>query len=410
MKFNFIFLTLYLGLLYFEPQQFVSFLEKIRITYLFGLFGLVWGFISSPTYIKQNLFKSKLFILISAFILLNIFSLLFSNFPIVDQYDELFKAFSLTLIIIFFIRSERDLKKFYWLLIIFTTLNAGFTIHYYIRGMLPTRMLSYFGSLGQSGSNEFALLMLQFIPFSVLLVQDKYRTKNEKLFMIFSFLILLYCLTRTGSRAGFLGLIIIMITITLFGYLKPKYLVFVIILLVFVFSKSPSSYFTRAFTSFSEETYEEDSNITSRFEQYRTALEVVKKYPLFGVGMNNYQKYIYLNLSDYSVDQKIYQVHNAYISIAAENGILALLLFIILIVYMIYKFGEYKKKLTQENSTNLVSLFFGASQVSLVAYAWMAMTLGVQFQRVFYIMIALAISAPLVIPELIDDQLSTESY
>jgi len=75
-------------------------------------------------------------------------------------------------------------------------------------GQLPIRMYSYYGNPGQSGSNEYALLMVETLPLVIILFNLK-QTNFRRGLLLISLLSMAYCLTRTRSRAGIIGLAVL---------------------------------------------------------------------------------------------------------------------------------------------------------------------------------------------------------
>jgi len=79
----------------------------------------------------------------------------------------------------------------------------------------------------------------------------------------------------------------------------------------------------------------EDASLNNRNNFKRTAKMVKKNYPLTGVGMGNYEKFVLANKDKYISDnEKFGYPHNLYLHITAETGYLGLLSFIVLIIYL----------------------------------------------------------------------------
>lgn len=388
MSLGYIFLVLYLGILFFEPQQFFPALEQIRIAYSFGIFVLCWAIVFSLTEVKGNIFRLRLFHLLILFFLFCTLSLIVSELPVAENpaYMELSKATVLFLIVALIVRTKIDFIRLCWILVIFTTINAVVTIYYYHLGALPYRMVSFFGSLGRSGSNEFALLMVEMLPFPILLLQER-RSKVPKIFLLFSILTFIYCITRTRSRAGFLGVMLIFLVLTVYRYVNFKLFILILMALVLVFIKSPGSYFRRIQTVVEAETYDYDSNIRHRFKNYERAFNTITEKPLLGIGIGGFQAYIGL-LDPY--EERRFVIHNTFLEVAAESGIPAAILFSAMLVYTFWRLKEVRENLATwgKGAMRLVSLL-NAMRVALLTYAFMAMSLSIRHNRILFILIAL---------------------
>jgi O-antigen ligase len=385
-KVPFFLLSIYLGLLFFEPQQFIPILGKIRITYLFALLTLVAAFFFAPKENKSNLFKNKIFWgVILIFILINL-SLINNNITFSSnvEYQEVIKTLALFLMVILIIGNKEEFNKFFILLLSFGAINALVSIYYYTRGYLPTRMISYFGNLGQSGSNEFALMLVMLLPIPLVLLKRQ-NTKLKQVALIFSILIFMYCITRTRSRSGFLGVAIVLLVLLFLRYFSVKEILIGILFLILIYMKTPGSYFGRMGTITEQQTMSEDRNVSSRIETYIIAWDIIKKNPFFGIGLGNYLPHVKFYYYTYAGD-KIYVIHNAFLKLTAETGVLTLFLFLVLLTYILrkgLKFGKFSQNSIKE------FILSDAIIASISGYIVIAMFQPVPFDRLLYMNFAL---------------------
>jgi len=346
--------------------------------------------------VKRNLLRSSLFRLVISFSILCALSQFFNKSlaPEFAQYIDLMtllKALALFLMVSLTIRTSTDLIRLCWVLIIFATINSVVTIYFHHIGALPWRLVSYFGTPGTSGSNEMALLMVEMLPFPLLLLREK-GGKSGKFFLLISLMSFLYCLTRTRSRAGFVGLGICFLVLVLYRYLSVKQLILALLVVAFIFIKSPTSYFSRVSTAFDEETYEEDSNVTSRIENLKRGASIISKYPLFGVGLGSSHWYIRARVEE---KRKAFVIHNAYVHVGADSGLLAMILFSLIVVNTfrsLHRLGSKMNNQANAGTERRMQPHLRAAAISVLGYAWMAMTLSVRFDRIFFVLIAIAIS------------------
>jgi len=139
-----------------------------------------------------------------------------------------------------------------------------------------------------------------------------------------SCLLFITCLL-TFSRGGYLGLIISFLVLAglIWRYLKSKKIAILILLSLLVFLIPISPIATRFYSIFD---LGEGSNV-GRIEIWQQALEMSQKHPWLGVGLGNYSLQIMADI-DY---RNPMTAHNLYLDILSEMGILALIVWLVLI-------------------------------------------------------------------------------
>ena len=165
-------------------------------------------------------------------------------------------------------------------------------------------------------------------------------------FYLFTFLILFFADLLTFSRGGYLGLLcgLVFFLLTIFlnnakninplTILSTLSILFVII---FLFSSSNNIIAQRFLSTFNPA---EGSN-SGRLEIWRQSLNIIREYPLIGVGLGNYSLTIKPS-TDYR--EPIY-AHNIFLDIASESGVLNALIWLLLLSVAFAKFYNiYKRK------------------------------------------------------------------
>jgi putative inorganic carbon (hco3(-)) transporter len=71
-----------------------------------------------------------------------------------------------------------------------------------------------------------------------------------------------------------------------------------------------------------------DENVASRLEAWKGAVELIEERPLLGVGPNNYREHFYEATGRPPGTDNPLVVHNAYLDVGAELGVIAMLLFL----------------------------------------------------------------------------------
>jgi len=162
--------------------------------------------------------------------------------------------------------------------------------------------------------------------------------KKRKVFLLtLPFLVLGLILTFSRSIL-FFGLIplIIFLTYKFFKNRKIEILrpLFVIILSILILSMPLSPLLTQRMSIDSQ-----DQAVSLRIFYNKSAIEMIKKSPLVGVGLRNSTlelKKIYPDLEDWQYQP----VHNIYLLIASEVGILGLLVFILFLLFLFKRSTE----------------------------------------------------------------------
>ena len=102
--------------------------------------------------------------------------------------------------------------------------------------------------------------------------------------------------------------------------------------------------------SYNEDVFGDDLSVLSREKYKAVGLQIIKDYPIFGIGVGNYS-YLYNNqnfdkfISDQSVLEDLDEIrypHNGFIQVAAEMGYIGLTFFCLTLLSYIY-YVDYKK-------------------------------------------------------------------
>jgi putative inorganic carbon (hco3(-)) transporter len=82
------------------------------------------------------------------------------------------------------------------------------------------------------------------------------------------------------------------------------------------------------------------SNVQSRLDAWRGAVELVEERPLLGVGPGNFRNHFYDATGNPPGTEKVVVVHNAYLDVAAELGVLAMLLFLAYVGLILWRAND----------------------------------------------------------------------
>lgn len=208
---------------------------------------------------------------------------------------------------------------------------------------------------GNINITAFALLMK--IPLVIYLA---YNSKKP-LYRIIYILVIgtsLFAIFNFGSRgANYASIILLLLTIIFFIKIKKyNFIVLTILLYGFVIGINGYLYSGNDSFSFIERSSKfNNASTNSRLDYYKDAINTIIENPIAGIGSGNWKvKSIDLGrfkLVDYTIP---YHVHNDFLEVTAELGIIGFFLLYGLIIYQLIKMGYnfLKKKLKKSNILN----------------------------------------------------------
>lgn len=166
------------------------------------------------------------------------------------------------------------------------------------------------------------------------------KSRGKKLTFWAMAIAIALCLLLTSSRGGWLGFIG---AILIFTYLKEKkYLLILVIGMLILALILPTPYINRFLTSFSTK----DTSNAYRYILFQEGQKILSDHWLVGVGLGHrafmsiYPKYMITN------DKLPYHLHNTYLQLMVEIGVIGLLLFL----WIVFRTNKMMLKLRTEDS------------------------------------------------------------
>lgn len=266
---------------------------------------------------------------------------------------------------------------------------------YYIK--LPEIKLFSKGVAGTFGNTNF---MGNFLSIGIPVFSMVYILKNRKLSLLTS-LIIFFGIIACGARSSWLAFATFFIILLAYliqtknkEYIKRTGILLVCFTLIFTYLFTAKNSFTKSKINAvkSDITVATTEGITNkmgsgRIQIWKITIELIKKYPIFGVGTDNLKKGIRDNLTEESIDfmlrtkQQIDKAHNEYLQYAVTLGIPAMLIYIGFVLLVL-------KDNIKEIETNnmklilylivvsyLVQAFFNISTIGIAPLFWMALGL-----------------------------------
>ncbi len=183
------------------------------------------------------------------------------------------------------------------------------------------------------------LLMLVFIFFLVYLFYEKAR--KTRIIVSLSLVLILAAILLSLTRSVWVGIFAALGIFII--YYKPRILYAAVPALIILAVALPNSVKNRLISIFDPK----DATNKDRIYMYDTGIKIFKDYPITGVGANNIEK-VYDQYKPAAAEQTNLHLHNNFLHVLAERGILAL---VSLLIAFVSIFFQLIKKI--KNSVNL---------------------------------------------------------
>jgi O-antigen ligase len=227
-----------------------------------------------------------------------------------------------------------------------------------VKGHGTPRLEGVLGGI-YSNPNDLAFAIVLSLPFALaFMVTAKNRVK--KAMWLFGMLLMMAALFMTASRAGFIDLVISgAVTLYYFSIKgKRRYLLVATGVLTIVIAVLAGGKLYDRFAALSGDSSTDQSAYGS-YEDRKylmlRALEGIKDYPIFGIGVRNFNTYSLI----------WHEVHMTYLQICVEGGIPVLILYL---MFFGRGFKNLKILLKTKNLDEHTVLFVGALHSSLIGF------------------------------------------
>ncbi len=237
------------------------------------------------------------------------------------------------------------------------------------------------GPVGTSGGsiykdqNDFAMFFVTGLPF---IYYFGWYLKNKPLRYALWFIIPFgwHAIFLTGSRGGLLGLCAIILVAALRSPKKNIGLALIPLFIVAFIWQAGSVMKQRSSTITQ---YEQESSAQSRIDAWKAATRMIISHPFFGVGLSAFGT----AFSDYS-NKRPREVHNTFLQIAAESGIIAGLMYLLVIWTNIKDLLRNSKIIGKDEKTDFLFYLNEALLTSIIGFAVCSMFLSLQVYEIFY--------------------------
>jgi hypothetical protein len=259
------------------------------------------------------------------------------------------------------------------------------------------------GPIGEK--NRYAQIMLMLIPVGLFLGVGESK-KSLRWLALGVTVLMLAGMSMAFSRGAAVAVAVLVLLMVWMKYITRKQFACVLVGLVLLLCAVPEyanriarlqgvwGLITPAETA---QDIRPDSALRGRAVEVLAAVRIFIDHPVLGVGPGMYNNY-YLEYAELVGDEAetiTREAHNLYPGIGAETGVLGLTCFMAAIFVTMKHLAQTRRRLLTENprSAQIATGFL----LTIVSYLMTGMTLHMSFGRFFWLMMALAASASLVV-------------
>lgn len=313
------------------------------------------------------------------FLLASISTIFSINLDIsIEHWGFFLRAFFLYALFLMVIIDEFKLKLVIRVMFIFMAIDVGVSLIMQKLGGIGYRLMSFDG---EGGANDYALMILSMIPFGLYLFEHSPKKSKVKYFYGISILAFIMAVTRTRSRMGFVGLLCLLSQIFWYKRKNPAIILMVFALTGIAFFNTHYGYFERV-----QGIFEEKQKENPRIELWKQAGTLIKEFPILGVGPGNF---IYAKNELDLPGNKTHVPHNAFLQVAAENGIPAFAFYFLLSLVSLKNIFSAEKILMKYNQLELLSIA-QAIRMSYIVLLLSMVFLSQQYNQFYFIFAALS--------------------
>jgi O-antigen ligase len=228
--------------------------------------------------------------------------------------------------------TPKRLEQLTWLILLCCGYIAALAVFDYARGVhlvedgrLAGPVSGLFGN-----PNDLALNMVTFMPFAAVVALGRHHAAIKRLIAVGIAALMLAVVVFTKSRGGALGLGVMLVSLVLLGRkVRPGFGAIAVIAVLAATPFLPQSFWTRMASIVNEDV--DKRHFTGSSEARRLLLsegiETFMEAPFTGVGAGQFKNY-----NPPQRKERWRETHNVLIQVAAETGIVGLLVFSFLII------------------------------------------------------------------------------
>ena len=319
-------------------------------SFLYLVIGLIGIYIYFKSSDKVSLNKNEKIIIYSmfGFFILSVFSVLLeylnNGYFFEDANDKLEKYLKLGAAYLIFVSALKIERPIY-------VVKYAFSYAAIVYGLYSIFDKFYFHELARGITHHLVLGNISNTLFATLVIFIFYeKKKNTKLFLIFAAIAAFTAMMLSGARGAWVALPILLLLFFFVIKERRKTILVTSSILIFTFVVMYLLPFTgvekRINDGYSDiKVYMQGKGIRSigsRFEMWRSSVEVIKTAPVFGVGVGGYRESV-LSVTGNKIAARYYSPHNLYLNALVTQGaigLVSLLLVLFAPVIVLYKYTK----------------------------------------------------------------------
>ena len=370
--------NLYMFFEYVRPQSVWPAIDILPWGLVTLLVTLLAAIFEGRVFKRTTLIADPLLLLFSVVVVLSSFAAVYPQ----DAFAGWEVYFSWVLVYVLITSTVTSEKRFFVFMLGFLLYSFKMSQHGFRSWALNGFAFRDWGVTGGPGwfhnSGEFGIQMCIFIPLSVEFIIALRRdwTRLTRWFFYLMPITAIGGVVASSSRGAVLGAAAVGLWWVIRSKQRFRTLMAVAVLAVMTWTVVPSEQKARF------ETMGEDDTSTARIDRWKDGIEIAQRYPLFGIGYENWQRYYGGRLS-----------HNIFVEAAAELGFTGLFAFVTLIVATFVINAKTRRLLRRARTPTpfLIHMAHGLDG-ALIGYMVSGFFVTVLFYPYFWVNLAMSVS------------------
>lgn len=328
-----------------------------------------------------------------------------------DAVSDFIKDGMISIMIVMILQNEKAFRNTAWALVTAGVFLGTISVFQYLTGSYSN---TYWGFghaslsniVGESNgyriggpfgdSNFYAQVIVVFIPIAL----DRLISARNRLARLFALWAVIACsltIVFTFSRGGFLSLVVVLTAYAIWKGFSFENWTLIVCLIFVVALLLPEQYTERlgTLTSFlpGGKNTQTDTSFVGRTSENIIGFQMFMDHPILGVGFKNYPiKYIeYSRRLGIDPRREERSPHSLYLEIAAEHGIMGILVFSLLL-YNVFNGLIYAKRIFKRLRALELERLAMSVMISFMGYLTSALFLHGAYPRPFWILIGLSLA------------------
>lgn len=245
--------------------------------------------------------------------------------------DKYLKIVVVFLLMMNTLTTPARLDRLMWLILLCVGVIAANSIVNYAQGVNLVEGGRLAGPVGGifGNPNDLALNMVTFLPFAGVVALSRHRSAWRRLLAALVAALMVATIVLTRSRGGALGLAVALAALMLLGRkIRPGFALIATLTVLAAAPMLPASFWARmnSIVDADEDARMYTGSRAARSAVMQEGINTFLDHPISGVGVGQFKNY-----NPQGREQPWLETHNAMIQVAAETGIVGLLLFLFLI-------------------------------------------------------------------------------